>query len=439
MTSPLRRKRRTTRRSLRRTNSRESRVESREPEGNAAILQSIVRIAACLVVVTMFAATLSAATGGKLEWRSRGMAAKNSTGVQSNSIRPTGQRPVATARAMQINPLRGSQRHVDTSLRQAAFEEDAGPRFAEAPADSLPARSVVVGRNETQNELRSAQAPSSSGGAGSIGAPTGSPPMTPDATGLPDTSIPPTDLETPAIDTTELPPIDVPATTPGLESTPLPEDTQLPPEDQMRQSTDPPARQPSSEFQPRVPAAPVPRDRPGAELPPAPSVPEATIQKEREKSEQACSEGFRKLRDKTIDKVDLSISVTGEAGSDYPFECTLGEGEWHGGRCWEQTTYMWKASALCHKPLYFEDEQLERYGHSFTPCLQPFVSGAHFFTRLPVLPYCMGVEPPTECIYALGHYRPGNCAPYMCNPIPISGRGALIQAGAVVGTAAVVP
>ena len=77
---------------------------------------------------------------------------------------------------------------------------------------------------------------------------------------------------------------------------------------------------------------------------------------------------------------------------------------------------MWKASALCHKPLYFEDEALERYGHSWGPCLDPLVSGAHFFCKLPVLPYCMGVHPPNECMYALGHYRPGNCAPYMMRP-----------------------
>jgi hypothetical protein len=100
---------------------------------------------------------------------------------------------------------------------------------------------------------------------------------------------------------------------------------------------------------------------------------------------------------------------------------------------------MRKASALCHKPLYFEDEQLERYGHSFSPCFQPFISGAHFFCTLPVLPYCMGVEPPCECIYALGHYRPGSCAPYMINPVPLSPRGALIEAGVITGAAAALP
>ena len=164
-----------------------------------------------------------------------------------------------------------------------------------------------------------------------------------------------------------------------------------------------------------------------------------TMEAERERSEEACSQGLSDLEAKTIDTLNLTIAVTGSEGTDYPFECSLDEGRWHEGRCWEQTVYMWKASALCHKPLFFEDEHLERYGHSWAPCCQPLVSGAHFFTRLPILPYCMGVEPPNECIYALGHYRPGSCAPYMCNPVPLSARGALFQAGAVVGAAAVLP
>ncbi len=100
---------------------------------------------------------------------------------------------------------------------------------------------------------------------------------------------------------------------------------------------------------------------------------------------------------------------------------------------------MWKASAICHKPLYFEDEALERYGHSWGPYLDPIVSGAHFFSRLPVLPYCMGVTPPNECMYALGYYRPGNCAPYLIPPVPISCRGAVLEAGGVVGAAAILP
>ncbi len=130
----------------------------------------------------------------------------------------------------------------------------------------------------------------------------------------------------------------------------------------------------------------------------------------------------------TLNQVNLGIAVTGKPGEDFPYECSIDDGTWYTGRCWDETTYMWKASALCHKPLYFEDEALERYGHSWGPYLDPFVSGAHFFCKLPVLPYCMGVTPPTECMYALGHYRPGNCAPYMINPVPISLRGAAFEA-----------
>ena len=50
-----------------------------------------------------------------------------------------------------------------------------------------------------------------------------------------------------------------------------------------------------------------------------------------------------------------------------------------------------------------------------------------------VLPYGMGVEPPCENIYVLGYDRPGSCSPYMIDPIPLSVRGAVFEAGAWVG------
>jgi hypothetical protein len=102
-------------------------------------------------------------------------------------------------------------------------------------------------------------------------------------------------------------------------------------------------------------------------------------------------------------------------------------------------TYTWKASGLCHKPLYFEERALERYGHSTGPISQPVLSGAHFFTSFFALPYMMGMNPPHECMYALGYYRPGSCAPYQVPPIPLSARGALLQAGTVVGLVYLLP
>lgn len=109
-----------------------------------------------------------------------------------------------------------------------------------------------------------------------------------------------------------------------------------------------------------------------------------------------------------------------------PNECSLGCFPFE-GRHWTPNSFFWKASALCHKPLYFENRQLERYGHTHGPIVQPFHSTAHFFTNLILWPYNSGINPPNECLYALGFYRPGDCAPWLKDPFPISPRGALRQ------------
>ena len=121
-----------------------------------------------------------------------------------------------------------------------------------------------------------------------------------------------------------------------------------------------------------------------------------------------------------------------------PSECQLGDEEFQ-IRDWALSTLTWKASGLCHKPLYFEEVQLERYGHSAGPIAQPILSGAHFFASVVALPYKMGINPPHECRYALGYYRVGNCAPYLVPPIPLSLRGALAETGAVLGLVYTVP
>jgi hypothetical protein len=109
------------------------------------------------------------------------------------------------------------------------------------------------------------------------------------------------------------------------------------------------------------------------------------------------------------------------------------------GAAFVGTSFTWTASSLCHKPLYFEDQHLERYGHSWGPRLQPVMSGARFFLTVPALPYEMGLYPPWECIYPLGYYRPGSCAPYMLDPLPLSVRAALVEGGVWTGMAALVP
>jgi hypothetical protein len=80
------------------------------------------------------------------------------------------------------------------------------------------------------------------------------------------------------------------------------------------------------------------------------------------------------------------------------------------GRDWLSYAYFWQAPALCHRPLYFEEPNLERYGHSAGCLLQPLVSSAHFFSAVPALPVKMAFEHPHRRRYTLGHARPGSDA-----------------------------
>jgi hypothetical protein len=141
----------------------------------------------------------------------------------------------------------------------------------------------------------------------------------------------------------------------------------------------------------------------------------------------------------------LSVSELGEDGLCYitawwrlPAECPLG-GLRTQERTWLASTFSYQASALCHKPLYFEEVQLERYGHTAGPVRQPILSGCHFVMNLALLPYRMGINPPTECQYALGYYRPGSCAPWMIPPFPLSLRGAATETMAALGIIAILP
>ncbi len=121
-----------------------------------------------------------------------------------------------------------------------------------------------------------------------------------------------------------------------------------------------------------------------------------------------------------------------------PVTCSLGDGSFD-PRNFVAATVTWKAANACHKPLYFEEPQLERYGHEWGPWAQPAISSLNFFKNVAILPYKMGIHPMNECQYPLGYYRPGSCAPWTVGPIPLSLRGAATQAAFVTGAAAVIP
>jgi len=83
----------------------------------------------------------------------------------------------------------------------------------------------------------------------------------------------------------------------------------------------------------------------------------------------------------------------------------------------------WPASCLAcyrytvpfhHRPLYFEQPNLERCGHH-DGILSPYTSAAHFFGNVVLLPLHLVLEPPCQCVPTLGDCR--GCQSYSKLPL----------------------
>ncbi len=85
----------------------------------------------------------------------------------------------------------------------------------------------------------------------------------------------------------------------------------------------------------------------------------------------------------------------------------------------------WSAPNFRHRPLYFEEVNLERYGNELR--FQNVVSAAHFFSSAALLPYKWGQTPCRCCITTLGYRRPGDCVPYQIQHTPPSAKGLIYQ------------
>jgi hypothetical protein len=121
-----------------------------------------------------------------------------------------------------------------------------------------------------------------------------------------------------------------------------------------------------------------------------------------------------------------------------PEEISLGE-EPFVPRVMPPSVFAWTASNVTYNPLYFEDPQLERYGHSYGDCIQPFVSVGRFGVQLLGLPYQMALDPPHKEVYPLGYYRPGEPAPRLFYQVPLNARAAAVTAGFYTGLGVILP
>jgi hypothetical protein len=77
---------------------------------------------------------------------------------------------------------------------------------------------------------------------------------------------------------------------------------------------------------------------------------------------------------------------------------------------WQTSVYAWTPPEFFHRPLYFDDQPLERYGQSVHPRLQPAVSTGKFFKDVVFLPYYLVIDGHHQWVSPLGWDRPGSYA-----------------------------
>ena len=90
------------------------------------------------------------------------------------------------------------------------------------------------------------------------------------------------------------------------------------------------------------------------------------------------------------------------------------------------TNAHWIAPNFYHRPLLFEDINLERYGNQLR--FQNVFSAAHFLGTIPALPYKIGKHGRCHREYTIRHHRPGNCVPYQVERFQFDAPGGFWQA-----------
>lgn len=89
-------------------------------------------------------------------------------------------------------------------------------------------------------------------------------------------------------------------------------------------------------------------------------------------------------------------------------------------------------SSFCHRPLYFEELNLERCGNTYG-CATNAVSGFHFLTNTAMLPYRLATQRPDYTVPTRGDCQ--TCQEYShdIEPFGFEPRGVLVEAAAAAG------
>jgi hypothetical protein len=139
-------------------------------------------------------------------------------------------------------------------------------------------------------------------------------------------------------------------------------------------------------------------------------------------------------------KPSLSYALREIEASQLPsdYDSRLDKGEYVARKS-SPAVLQWAPTNFYHYPLYFEDPALERYGHTYHPIVQPFVSTGRFAGQLVGLPYQMVLNPVHSRQYALGYYRPGEPAPKKTYQIPWNNEAVAVQTAVIAGLFLILP
>lgn len=92
----------------------------------------------------------------------------------------------------------------------------------------------------------------------------------------------------------------------------------------------------------------------------------------------------------------------------------------------------------CFGRLFFEQKNFERGGWDLG-FITPFLCAGTFFWDVATLPYHIGTEPCRRFDCSSGQCLPGDPTPFILYPPQLSVTGALLEAGTIIGIAAVFP
>jgi len=93
---------------------------------------------------------------------------------------------------------------------------------------------------------------------------------------------------------------------------------------------------------------------------------------------------------------------------------------------------------FCYQPLFFEEVNVERYGRSLGP-LQPVLSMAEFYGRMPALPYMMFAQRARTCSYHAHWNLPGYPAPFEYRAPLIRADAAFAETAFIFGLILLIP